>query len=635
MSITLDAPGREVLLMGNEAIARGAIEAGVAFCSAYPGTPSSEILGVLAEAAPKLGFYAEWSTNEIVAMEAAAAAAFSGLRAMCSMKSQGLSVCADFLTTLNLSGTKGGLVIVVCDDPAALSSVNEIDTRSYAEIADLPLFEPATVQEAKDMTKFAFELSEELCEPCIVRSVTRISHGRGNVRLGEISKERRAAELSERFITGLATSAVERHAGLHAKLRAAAEKFESSPFNFYYGDPNAAFLIITSGAGWLYSKEAFQILGLDEGFGILKLGTTHPLPRRLVASHLKHAVEIMVIEETDPFIERKVKALAVDLRLDICVYGRELGSERAFADAVGEMSVDAVIEALRQVKKLSVAGLRNAEYEKEAEEALKILPKREIAFCPGCPHRASLFAIKTAIKLDGRDVPVCGDIGCYTLGMFRTGFYLSKTSHCMGAAIGLSSGFRSLKKPVIALAGDSTFFHACVPGLINAKYNNANVLYILLDNGATAMTGFQPHPGVGTNAMGEPAPTVRLEEVCKGIGVPVRICDPFDVDDAVRAVYELLQQQGGTRVLIFRHTCGIIETKQRGKRKAYVVEEKCIGEDCGCNRFCSRVFNCPGIVWDKEKGKARIDEVVCTGCGVCAKLCPAGAIIVEEETYTG
>ena len=629
MLITLDEPGREVLLMGNEAIARGAIEAGVAFCSAYPGTPSSEILGVLAEAAPKLGFYAEWSTNEIVAMEAAAAASFSGLRALCAMKSQGLSVCADFLTTLNLSGTKGGMVIVVCDDPAALSSVNEIDTRSYAEIADLPLLEPATVQEAKDMTKFAFELSEELQEPCIVRSVTRISHGRGNVKLGEINKERRAAQLSERFITGLAASAVERHAGLHEKLRAAAEKFEGSPFNFYYGDPDAAFLIITSGAGWLYSKEALQLLGLKEGFGILKLGTTHPLPRKFVASHLKHAAEALIIEETDPFIERKVKALAADLGLDVRIYGREPGSERAFTDAVGEMSVDAVIEALRRVKNVEGANFRDAEYEREAEEALKMLPRREIAFCPGCPHRASLFAIKTAIKLDGREVPVCGDIGCYTLGMFRTGFYISSTSHCMGAGIGLASGFRNLGKPVIALAGDSTFFHACIPGLINARYNNANVLFILLDNGATAMTGFQPHPGVGTNAMGEPAPVVRLEEVCKGIGVPVRICDPFDVDAAIKAVYEMLQQDGA-RVLIFRHTCGIIETRRRGRRKAYVVEEKCIGEGCGCNRFCSRVFNCPGIVWDKEKGKARIDEVVCTGCGVCAKLCPAGAIVVED-----
>ncbi|HEX59499.1 MAG TPA: indolepyruvate ferredoxin oxidoreductase, partial [Methanomicrobia archaeon] len=376
MLITLDEPGREVLLMGNEAIARGAIEAGVAFCSAYPGTPSSEILGVLAEAAPKLGFYAEWSTNEIVAMEAAAAASFSGLRALCAMKSQGLSVCADFLTTLNLSGTKGGMVIVVCDDPAALSSVNEIDTRSYAEIADLPLLEPATVQEAKDMTKFAFELSEELQEPCIVRSVTRISHGRGNVRLGEINKERRAAQLSERFITGLAASAVERHAGLHEKLRVAAEKFEGSPFNFYYGDPDAAFLIITSGAGWLYSKEALQLLDLKEGFGILKLGTTHPLPRRFVASHLEHAAEALVIEETDPFIERKVKALAADLGLDVRIYGREPGSERAFADAVGEMSVDAVIEALRRVKNVEKASFRDAEYEREAEEALKMLPRR-------------------------------------------------------------------------------------------------------------------------------------------------------------------------------------------------------------------------------------------------------------------
>jgi indolepyruvate ferredoxin oxidoreductase alpha subunit len=254
-------------------------------------------------------------------------------------------------------------------------------------------------------------------------------------------------------------------------------------------------------------------------------------------------------------------------------------------------------------------------------------------FCTGCPHRASLWAIKSALKLDGRDGFVTGDIGCYSIGAGPAGYFQLKTIHCMGGGIGLANGFGKLgqfafDQPVIAVCGDSTFYHAAIPALINARVNNSNVLMVVLDNGGTAMTGFQPHPGSGCDALGRPAPTVEIEQICKGIGVEVRVRDPFEISQAVQDIYDMLQENG-PRVMVFRRRCFRIEAKEKLQKKYYVDQAKCIGDDCGCARFCSRVFNCPGIIWDQEAQKAKIDEVVCTGCGVCATLCPGGAIIVR------
>jgi len=258
-----------------------------------------------------------------------------------------------------------------------------------------------------------------------------------------------------------------------------------------------------------------------------------------------------------------------------------------------------------------------------------------MGFCAGCPHKASFWAIKKALKWDGRDGIVTGDIGCYTLALLPTGFSMAKTVHCMGAGIGTATGFGNLRKfgldkPVIAISGDSTFYHACIPALINARWNKSNLVYVILDNKTTGMTGHQPHPGTGVDALGTPSPMIPIEDICKGIGVEVRICDPFNLDEAVQNLYEMLQTEG-TKVIIFRHECALTEARKREKKpKVYVDQDRCIGDECGCVRFCSRVFNCPGIIWDYTKGKAKIDEVVCNGCGLCADLCPAGAITVEE-----
>jgi len=630
VTLELDQPGKIVLMMGDEAIARGAIEAGVDFCASYPGTPATEITESLARVADRFNIYVEWSTNEIVAFEAATAASLAGLRALVAMKQNGINVCADFLMTVNLAGTNGGLVLVAADDPSAISSSNEQDSRSYARYADLPLLEPADFQEAKDMTKWAFEVSEKLGLPCIMRSVTRLSHSRGNVKLGELPEKKRTAKFEGIYISGAFAAA--QHAALHQKLEQAREEFESSPFNFYVGPKKARFVIVTSGSGWLYSREAVAALGLENKVVILKIGTTWPLPEKFIVEHLKNVTEILIVEEVDPFLEQNLKILLAEQAKTlgpIEVYGAKSGHRPAY----GEMNQDKVAQALASIKGLKTRARDGKYVEKAKELLLSYIPIRMPTFCTGCPHRASLWAIKSALKLDGRDGFVTGDIGCYSLGAGPAGYFQLKTIHCMGGGIGLANGFGKLDKfgfnqPVIAVCGDSTFYHAAIPALINARVNNSNVLMVVLDNGGTAMTGFQPHPGSGCDALGRPAPTVEIENICKAIGVEVRVRDPFEISQAVQELYDMLQESG-PRVMVFRRRCFRIEAKEKLQKKYYVDQSKCIGDDCGCARFCSRVFNCPGIIWDQEAQRAKIDEVVCTGCGVCATLCPRGAIMVR------
>jgi indolepyruvate ferredoxin oxidoreductase alpha subunit len=629
VTLELNQPGKTVLMMGDEAIARGAIEASVDFCASYPGTPATEITESLARVADRFNIYVEWSTNEIVAFEAATAASLAGLRALVAMKQMGVNVCADFLMTVNLAGTNGGLVLVACDDPSAISSSNEQDSRSYARYADLPLLEPADFQEAKDMTKWAFEVSERLGLPCIMRSVTRLSHSRGNVKLDELPEKKRTAKFEGVYISGAFAAA--QHAALHQKLEQAREDFEASRFNFYVGPKKAKFVIVTSGSGWLYSREAVTALGLEGKVGILKIGTTWPLPEKFIIDHLKNVTEVFVVEEVDPFLEQNLKILLAEQARTlgpIEVYGAKSGHRPPF----GELNQDRVTTALASIKGLQPK-TRDEKYVEKARGALTYIPPRMPTFCTGCPHRASLWAIKSALKLDGRDGFVTGDIGCYSIGAGPAGYFQLKTIHCMGGGIGLANGFGKLDKfafnqPVIAVCGDSTFYHAAIPALINARVNNSNVLMVVLDNGGTAMTGFQPHPGSGFDACGRPTPTVEIENICKAIGVEVRIRDPFEISQAVQDIYDMLQENG-PRVMVFRRRCFRIEAKEKLQKNYYVDQTKCIGDDCGCARFCSRVFNCPGIIWDQEAQRAKIDEVVCTGCGVCATLCPRGAIIVR------
>ena len=634
-SITAYEPGASQLLMGNEAIARGALEAGLGFASAYPGTPSSEILSSLAEVARDMDIYTEWSVNEKVALEAAAAASFAGVRAIVAMKQNGLNVASDFLMNLNLTGTNAGLVLVVCDDPSALSSTNEQDSRPIAKWAELPLLEPATFQEAKDMTKWAFELSEEIKNVCLIRSVTRVSHARGDVRLGELSPPSRQARFAPTTLGQFTPYLVSlKHNLLHQKVNKTREIFESSPFNWYTGPERPELLIVTSGSGCYYSLEAVKTLGLESSVGILKLGTTWPLPEKLVQQHLARTEKVLVVEEVDPFLEGNLKELVGDTFSalgPLTFYGKRSGHLPSF----GEMDPDLVMGAISSVLGQERVAVE-PEYAKKAQQLTGgQVQARMLGFCAGCPHRATLWAVKNALKLDGRGGFVTGDIGCYTLGLGPTGFFQIKTVQAMGSGAGLACGFGNLSKlgfgqPVVAACGDSTFFHAVIPALINGVYNQANFTLIILDNSTTAMTGFQPHAGTGASAVGEPAPSVDLEGLCRSLGIRVEVADPFDLQDTTQKLLDLMQDEGRVRVLISRRKCALVRAREeKAAYKVWVDSEKCLGESCGCARLCTRIFQCPGLVWDGESETAKIDEVICSGCGVCADICPASAIIRE------
>ncbi|MBI5115756.1 4Fe-4S binding protein [Candidatus Poribacteria bacterium] len=639
LSILLDEPGKRVLMMGNEAIARGAIEAGMKFCAAYPGSPSSEIIGTLArpDVAENFGHHAEWSTNEVVALEAAAGASFGGLRALCAMKQNGINVASDFLMSVVMSGCKGGLVLVVADDPGAHCSNNEMDSRAYARLLDAPLLEPATIEESKEMTRWAFELSEELEMPCMIRSVTRISHARGDLSLGPINRLQRTPrfEAYDRFLSlGTVT-----HSVLHGKLEKARDIFEKSQFNQYVGPSGAELVIITCGTGWLFSREALRTLGLEDKVGILKLATTWPLPNRFIVDHLKGVKQVLFVEEIDPFMEQNVKSLLADYigsELEVIkFFGKGSGHVRSrFGPALGEIDPDIVIRAVAEIKGVDYQA-QTPEYAERASTLLsEYTASRDLAFCAGCPHRASYWVMKNALALDGRGGFVLGDIGCYGMGAGRSGYFINRTLHCMGSGAGVACGLGNLAKfefdqPVVAVMGDSTFFHAALPALINARYNGAKFTSVVLDNSATAMTGFQPHPGIGLNAMGNPATQVLIEDVCKGLGFHVEIRDPFKVDEAVEALHDLMQREESS-VLILRHTCGLVESRKKKKDRISVNAEKCLGDECGCARFCTRVFGCPALIWNEKEKHASVDEVVCTGCGVCAYLCPQSAIEVEK-----
>lgn len=631
-------PGSQVLLQGNEAIARGALEAGIAAAFAYPGNPSSEILETLAQSAQGAGIYVEWSVNEKVALESAAAASFSGLRAMASMKQNGVNVAQDFICNITISGSgPGGVVLVTCDDPSGISSTNEQDARFIARLADLPLLEPATPAECLAMTRFAFELSEAIRNLVVVRSLSRLSHTRAGVTPGELPAQRPRPffDPTQNICT---LPVVPRHQQMHRKLAQAGEIMSKSGFNHYQGPERPELLVIASGSSALYAQEAVALLRAEDRVGILKLGCTWPLDRELIIEHLASCQQVLFAEEVDPFLETEIKALYAQA-------APELGLRHFFGQAsghlsrTGERTPGRLAAALGRILDLPWQEVA-PDYAQALQETAEMTPVREVGFCPGCPHRASYWAMKQALALDGRQGIVSGDIGCYTLGVLSTGYRRVNAVHCMGSGLGISSGLGQLRRfgfdqPVISVVGDSTFFHAAMPALVNARWNRADYLLAVLDNSATAMTGFQPHPGTGQTASGQPGQQVDVEQICRALELPYRVVDPYDLEATQKAIHQALQEEG-LRVLIFRRLCALVQNKRGGHPYTMRVDEDlCRGEQCGCHRFCSRVFRCPGLVFDAERGVAAIDPVVCVGCGVCAQICPAGAILAEPREASG
>ena len=624
----------KVFLLGNEALVRGALEAGVNFASAYPGTPSSEIIERLAQVAKQRGLHVEWSANEKVACEGACAAAVAGLNSLSAMKNAGLAVALDFLTHASLTGLGdqgGAMVVVVCDDPDAHSSGDETDSRWQARFAYAPMLEPTSVQEAREMIRYCFDLSREHACYVFLRSYTRLSHGSSIVELGPLpeAKVGQAHPNVEAAVNPYLGK--DHHVMALNRLAKIKEQFEVSKFNQYFGPQDAELLVIASGNGVSCAQEALGLLGLEDQVGVLKLATLWPFPEELVRKHAKQAKQILVLEEVDPVVEVLVKdALNNTEAAQVPVWGKESGHVPMY----GEITPDRALEALAKLTGKPCPGMSAAYQAKLKRITDELLISRGLSWCPGCPHRASFWALDKAVKAEGGEVFVTGDIGCYTLDVFPEGKCQMNMLHAMGSSIGLAGGLGQLHKfgwdkPVVSICGDSTFFHAVLPGLVSSIYNNSSLVHVVLDNAATAMTGFQAHAGVGYNAMGEAAPRIDVVKLCEALGVPVVVADPFDLRATTKRLRELMDQKEGVRILVLRRTCELVRMKQAKNKpfKVSVNQDKCKGEECGT---CYSKFRCPALLKDPETGKASIREDACPGCGVCASVCPFKAIEIQE-----
>jgi len=608
------------IMSGNEAIAHGALEAGVGFVASYPGTPSTEIVTNLLRVADELDIHVEWSTNEKVAMEAAAAASWVGIPALCSMKSLGLNVASDFLLNLNLSGSgKGGLVIVVCDDPRGHSSSNEQDSRFYAKAAKIPMFEPSSYQEAKDVTRAAFLLSQKYQVPVLIRSTTRLSHSRGLVRKGDISKIKKKAGALQERLYNVPTPHL-RHRDLLEKMENVALEFESSGFNQITNIKENRLLVITSGISSLYSQEAIQAL-TSENVGHMNIVTTYPLPKKILLDVMQRTDRILFVEENDPFIEDEIRSLSAELEETPHFYGKRTGHIPRY----GEMNTDIVLNAIAKL-----TGQEDSL--KQESRSSDLLVERPLTFCAGCTHRNFYWAIRTVKKRLGGKLVVAGDIGCYSLGVFYD--EAMDTMQAMGSGIGVASGLGQLKKfrfdsKVVAVAGDSTFFHACLPGLINARHKNADLTFVILDNATTAMTGFQTHPG--SESQTKSMNRVQIEGLVKAVEP-----DFYAVGDAtdIKSLADLLHstvKKMGLKVLLLDSICRLEEVKRKSGQVSVtsvtIDRELCKGEKC---KICARDFGCPALSWDAEEKYPVVLEHVCVLCGACIAVCPHNAIVEGE-----
>lgn len=607
-------PESKMLLLGNEAIVRGALEAGVAFATTYPGTPSSEIGDNFFRISQETDLYFEYSVNEKVALEAAAAAAVCGVRAMCSMKHVGLNVAADALVTLAYVGVKGGLVVVSADDPSLHSSQNEQDNRYYARLSGIPMLEPADAREALEMTRAAFALSEAYRTPVLLRTTTRVNHSRGVVQVGSVLPATGSSAFEKDPFNLVVVPMVGRKLHLELLKRFASLEAEAngSPFNVRSG--KGTWGVITSGVSACYVEDAVRELGLEDRLQVLKLGMTYPFPAEICADFLNGLEKVLVVEELEPFLEEMVKAMAQERGLGMEIRGKGEGLlPRAF-----EFDPAQVRSAMAEFFRLDYQPRQLAQVEPGPE-----LPQRPPNLCPGCPHRATYYAVKQAV---GADAVYPTDIGCYTLGLLPP-LQAADFLLCMGSSVSSAGGLSKVQdRPVVAFIGDSTFFHSGITGLINGVHNDHNFTLVILDNGTTAMTGHQPHPGVELTPQGAQPPKVNLEAVVRGCGVrKVATVKPQQVKKTIRTIREMVQedQNPGVRVIISKAPCPLFERRLTGKRQKVVFQ---VTEECDLCRRCLDELGCPAFIYCPEPGKEgtiRIDELLCSGCSVCAQICQA------------
>ncbi len=586
-------------VMGNSAIALGALAAGVNLVSGYPGTPSSEIIETIQKYKGK-DVYLEWSVNEKAALEVAAGAAYTGARTMVTMKQVGLNVASDPLMSLAYVGVKGGMVIVSADDPGPISSQTEQDTRMFGEFARIPVFDPTSPEEAFQMIQDAFDYSEKYNTPVLFRPTTRVCHAYASIEFDENFK----AKEYEGFVKDSKKWVIfprlsyNNHIAIEKRNVSMGDDFSDYSHNTVQGSGKKA--VFASGVSYSYAKE---YLGDREDVTLVKIATPHPFPEKLAVSVLEKCDEVLCFEELSPYIENQLLKTAGKYHLPVKILGKATGN----GVLAGENSSDYAAEVISQF-------LGETLPEKLDISDIPELPVRPPVLCAGCPHRASFYAVKKAMA--GRKTFYCGDIGCYTLGNAMP-LDMCDTCLCMGAGITMAQGFNHLEKDGVAFSfvGDSTFFASGMTGVVNAVYNEADMILCVLDNSTTAMTGHQPHPGTGKNMMGDIIEKVDIVKILEGIGLKKIITvDPLDLEASVSAVKECADTPG-VKAIIFKSPC--IALFRPTKR--VVISDKCIQ----CKK-CIREIGCPAIVI--ENGKVAIDKSLCTGCGLCGQICPVNAI---------
>ena len=608
-----DSPGEEIMLLGNESIARGAIEAGVAFATTYPGTPSSEISLNLFQMSQETDLYFEYSTNEKVALEVAAAAAISGVRTMCMMKHVGLNVAADPLMTLAYLGIKGGLVILSADDPYMFSSQNEQDNRYYGKLGGLPVLEPSSVREAKEMTKYAFELSEKVGEPVILRTTTRINHSSAFVDLGKINKRVIKGDFNRDPSRWVTVPAVARN--LHVKLLENLDKTlvisEDCKENFIEGEGKLG--VICNGVSYLYVSDAVKDLNLEGKVKTLRIGLSNPLPEKMIKQFVGSCDKVLIAEEGEPFMEEAVKAFAQEEGITIPIAGK---SKDLFS-RLYEYDPGLVREKIALFFDIDYTPAKNISAANFPE-----IPQRPPNLCSGCSHRATFYELQKAAKEMDMDMIVPTDIGCYTLG-FLPPLNTGDLVICMGASISSACGFsETTDKKIVPIIGDSTFFHSGITGLVNAVFNNHNLTLVILENGITAMTGHQPHPGVDMEALNfEGYNRISIEKVVRSLGVEhVTVMKPFKVKKSIEQIKEALAFKG-VSVILSQEPCAImLKNLKTRKLRPFQITDKCTNV-----RECINSIACPSFFIEEDKVK--IDPTTCVGCAVCAQICPENAIV--------
>ncbi|MBQ8510117.1 MAG: indolepyruvate ferredoxin oxidoreductase subunit alpha [Clostridia bacterium] len=588
--------------LGNGAIALGAIAAGVKVVTGYPGTPSTEVLQTVAKYNKDKSINVEWSTNEKAALEVAAGASYCGLRTMVTMKQVGLNVASDPLMSLIYIGIKGGMVVLVADDPGPISSQTEQDTRHFAEYANLPVLDPSSPEEAYEMTKYAFDLSERVGLPVIVRPTTKVCHASAPIE----SDAPRYEYTLEGFVKDpkwciFPPLAYRRHVEIERQQTEISAEFDKISFNRIEGSGTLG--IAAGGVTYAIARDVIDELGLD--VTLLKVGAAFPAPEGLETEFIKKANAILVLEELDAVIENQLFHVAGKKHLSLMIQGKHNG----FVPSAGELKYDTVRSLIA-----GFAGVQLPKSEAALPSDLK-LPARPPVLCAGCPHRASFYAVKLAAKKSGKKAVYCGDIGCYTLGNAKP-LETTDTCLCMGGGITVAQGIAKAEPDTLpfAFVGDSTFFASGMTGIANAVYNNNKITVIILDNSTTAMTGHQPHPGIGKTMMDTQSEKISIEAVVRALNVKfVERCNPLELDKAVDTVKRAYESDG-VSVVIFESPC-----------IALVKPDKaCEIVDCiGCMR-CVKEIGCPAIYI--EDGKAKINDTLCTGCGLCKQVCKAKRI---------